>query len=195
MMIVHVLDVGDAANYVCKKIYEKHSNINCLVIKIPYKSCSSKQEMVSNILKFRSYENLISACVTCISVIQDYTIPNSVYPVCNILKPYSKVVILSTSLTAKIRLHEHILQRRIRYITMDDLLDCIEKKKSLQKSFERLEKFENVLQDANCIVLGCSYFCMFQNVFQEKFVKCKFKGVVINSVDEFVNNLSPDIFK
>ncbi len=187
--MIHVLDVGRAAKYVCEKINEHHKNLKCVIIIIPYRSCSNKHEMISNISRFKNHENLVTACVTCISVVQDFNIPNAVVPVCRSLKKYSNIIILSTAISARIRLHEQILGRYMRYIIMDDLLDCIEKRKQLKTPLNRLLNFKYVIRQADCVVLGCSHFCIHEELIEIKLRQCGFQGSLINGVDEFVKHV------
>ena len=65
--------------------------------------------------------NLVTACVTCISLIKDFSIPNAVTPVCRLIrkKKFSNILILSTYMTSRIRMHEKILQQYVRYVKMD----------------------------------------------------------------------------
>lgn len=192
--MIHVFDVGRAAKYVCDRMYEHHGgHVECVIVKTPYGSCSNKHEMILNFERIRHYENVITACVTCMSVLQDWSIPNSVIPVCRKIKKYANIIILSTSVSARIRLHEQILGRYIRYIMMDDLLHCVEKRKQLRQPLNRLSTFKHLFKQADCIVLGCSHFCMCEDSIKEKLKECGFSGNLINGVDELVKNIGKSV--
>lgn len=79
---LHVLDVGLALDYVCRQIKSHHPEFKCVKLRIPYKSCSTKDQMLFYYDQLKNYENLVTACVTCISIIKDFRIPNAVIPVC-----------------------------------------------------------------------------------------------------------------
>ena len=188
MKVLHVLDVGLALDYVCRQIKSHHPEFKCVKLRIPYKSCSTKDQMLFYYDQLKNYENLVTACVTCISIIKDFRIPNAVIPVCECIRKnkFSNVIILSTDMTSRIRIHEQILEQYIRYVKMDDLLHCIENKVSLKKPLERLSNFKYLLRKADCIILGCSHFCIYEVSIREKLTEYGFEGYLINSVDEFI---------
>lgn len=86
-------------------------------------------------------------------------------------------------------MHERLHGQYIQYISMDDLLNDIEAGRELTKALQKLSKYKSALRSSDCVVLGCSHFCMHARRLSRELATLGFAGDVVNSVDVFVKSL------
>lgn len=192
MRRVAIVDVGRATRHTCSRIAST-LGWECVQIALRRTSCKSAAEMRRGFLRVRrSYDprlQFATACVTCASVVPD--IPNSVEAVCRRLEPYERIVVLSTRITSRVRPHERVHGRYIRYVAMDDVVDGIERDGRFPRAriLKHLSRIGDEVTQADCIVLGCSHFCIHTRSITNELRTVGFEGDVIDSVEVFVRSL------
>jgi glutamate racemase len=98
-------------------------------------------------------------------------------------KKYQTILILSTSLTARIRWHARILKLNIKYMTFDLLPFDIDNNNlnNIHKTLEKLSIHKHFLPICDCVVLGCTHFNVIKNNISECLKRNNFTGEMIDS--------------
>lgn len=135
-----------------------------------------------------------SSCILDILIKKNFIINNiSIYepilPMCFYIKEkkYKNILILSTTLTEKIRWHYRLLNSndiQIKYITFPFLAKSIENhsEEEINDSIDRLIKKKDFLKICDCVVLGCTHYNTIKNLISNELkIKYKFNGVVLDS--------------
>ena len=192
---VVVVDVGRSAAFVCDQI-TRARGCHCSSVSLPTATCVRAQTMRSRMKRVQAAHGpsvmLVTACTTCASALESaaFRIPNAVLPVCALLGAYHTPVLLSTSVTARIRIHERLTGVRMRYVALDHWVDAIERDAALPANFRSdLERRRALLCSADCVVLACSHFCMHADRLRSELARLGFQGQLVDSVDVFVHSV------
>ena len=173
----------------------------------------NKEYVRENLLKLlydlsKKNTHIIIACHSASSCIFDILIKNNfiiynmkifepIIPMCLYIKEknYKNILILSTTLTEKIRWHYRLLisnKRQIKYITFPLLAKRIENHDSnITESMRRLTNQKIFLQKCDCVVLGCTHYNTIKDLITEELkAKYNFSGDVLDSNDIFIEYLN-----
>ena len=155
-------------------------------------------QKINNISKTNPHF-IIIACHSASSCILDILIKNNfvinninifepILPMCFYIKDkkYKNILILSTTLTEKIRWHYRLLNSndiKVKYITFPLLPKIIENKgKDFKKSFNRLINKKDFLKNCDCVVLDCTHFNIIKGLISKELkTKYNFNGIVLDS--------------
>lgn len=135
-----------------------------------------------------------SSCILDILIQNNFVINNipifePILPMCYYLKEkkYKKILILSTTLTEKIRCHYRLLNSnnvQIKYITFPHLPRRIDNNNSegINESIKRLANKKEYLKKCDCVVLGCTHFNSIKKLLSKELRnKYNFNGVILDS--------------
>jgi glutamate racemase len=146
-----------------------------------------------------------SSCILDILIKNNFTIYNikifePIIPMCLYIreKNYRNILILSTTLTEKIRWHYRLLhsnKTQIKYITFPLLAKSIENHDSdFTESIRRLTNQKVFLQKCDCVVLGCTHYNIIKGLITEELkTKYNFSGDVLDSNDILMQYLKSKI--
>ena len=216
-----IMDSGEGGYDFIKKM-KKTMNIQIQFLKISYKgkiiSEYNKEEVRKYLLhkiniSKKNSRFIIIACHSASSCILDILIKNNfvinninifepILPMCFYIKEkkYKNILVLSTSLTEKIRWHYRLLNSnniKVKYITFPLLPKIIENKgKDFNKSFNRLINKKQFLKICDCVVLGCTHFNVIKSIISKELkTKYNFNGVVLDSNEILLNFFNKSAFQ
>ena len=156
----------------------------------------TRNNLLKKINNFRNIKYIIIACHTASSCILDILINNNhlinnikifepIIPMCIYIKhqKYQNILILSTSLTARIRWHARILKSNVRYLTFDLLPSEIENNNinNIHNTLIRLSSVKHFLSICDCVVLGCTHFNVIKNTISKYLKQNNFTGKILDS--------------
>lgn len=129
---------------------------------------------------------IVSPCITCLSVA---SVPNTLPLLeahCRKLASFSCIVVLSTKLSSRVRLHERLLDRRVTYVTLDDVIVEIEESRSLNEvNLECLRRHGHRFEMAECVFLASSHWALIGVPLRSAICELGFGGVFVDSVEVF----------
>ena len=165
-------------------------------ITITGKKSDTRTSLLKRINDFPNIQYIVIACHTASSCILDILLKNNhlinnirlfepIIPTCLYIKKkkYQTILILSTSLTARIRWHARILKLNVKYMTFDLLPFDIDNNNlnNIHKTLEKLSIHKHFLPICDCVVLGCTHFNVIKNNISECLKKNNFTGEIIDS--------------
>ena len=147
-----------------------------------------------------------SSCILDILIENNFVINNinifePILPTCVFIKEkkYKNILILSTTLTEKIRWHYRLLNSddiQVEYITFPLLPKTIEtKSKEFNKSINRLIIKKEFLKICDCVVLGCTHFNIIKTLISNELkTKYNFNGIVLDSNEILLKHFIKTVF-
>lgn len=156
----------------------------------------TRNNLLKTINNFQNIKYIIIACHTASSSILDILINNDhlinnikifepIIPMCIYIKhkKYQNILILSTSLTARIRWHARILKSNVKYMTFNSLPYDIDNNNinNIHNTLERLSSVKDFLSICDCVVLGCTHFNVIKDTICKYLQKYNFSGQILDS--------------
>lgn len=156
----------------------------------------TKNILLKIINNFKNTKYIVIACHTASSCILDILISSNhlinnikifepIIPMCKYIqkKKYQNILILSTSLTSRIRWHARILKKNVKYMTFDLLPSDIDNNNlnNIDKNLERLSIHKKFLSICDCVVLGCTHFNVIKETICKYLQKYNFSGEILDS--------------
>ena len=156
----------------------------------------TRNNLLNTINNLQNIKYIIIACHTASSSILDILINNNhlinnikifepIIPMCKYIqsKNYQTILILSTSLTSRIRWHARILKLNVKYITFNLLPSDIDNDNfnNINNTLKRLSYHKHFLSICDCVVLGCTHFNVIKNTISKYLQKYNFTGELLDS--------------
>ncbi len=105
---------------------------------------------------------------------------------------YKNILILSTTLTRKIKWHYRLLILNnpnivVKYLTLPSLVKIIENNNNddnnneINNSLNSISKQKKFIKICDCVVLGCTHYNIIENKIKNELKKYDFNGAVLNS--------------
>lgn len=156
----------------------------------------TRNNLLNTINNLQNIKYIIIACHTASSCILDILINNNhlinnikifepIIPMCKYIqsKKYQTILILSTSLTSRIRWHARILKLNVKYITFNLLPSDIDNDNfnNINNTLKRLSSHKHFLSICDCVVLGCTHFNVIKNTISKYLQEYNFTGELLDS--------------